>query len=136
VARPIRGDQREVANALASLARRGDLVSWTPRRHLPNGRIEVLARYVDRTQRTPDQTPLPMPEPVRRRVRVRWVVGGVAVGVGVGSGLGFAVYKVLVAVIPLLPAAFALLVLLALAWFLLGRAGACPGLHCPGCRHR
>jgi hypothetical protein len=80
VDRPVVGHEDQVDAALATLRSRGDLVVEGQRIQLPDGRIAVDARIVDRT---------PTPRP-RRRVRVRWVAaGGVALGL---VGVGYLVY--------------------------------------------
>jgi hypothetical protein len=52
----------------------------------------------------------------------------------VGWLLYLLVQALIAALIAALPIIIGLLAAL-VVWFLLGQAGACPGLHCPGCRH-
>ncbi len=77
---------------------------------------------------------------VRRQVRRR-VPLGAKVGIGVSlamlaGGLTWATYLIVAAVVAHWAAILGLLVvaLVLVAWWGAGQAGACPGLHCPGCK--
>jgi len=66
---------------------------------------------------------------------------GVVIAVGVAAfAAAVAAAWVIVAAVLWLVAHWALavgaVVLLGAVWFVLARAGFCPGIHCPGCRHR
>lgn len=80
----------------------------------------------------------PPPRLVRRRFRRRWVVP-VAVASTSVAAIGGAVWLILT-VAEFLAAHLLQVaggaVLLALLVAGLGQVGACPGIHCPGCRHR
>lgn len=115
------GPPHAVANAIETAHRQHRLVQASP------------VRWVNRRQVAVDLVLLdPAPRPRRR-----WVLP-TAVGTTVAAALGGAVYVVYTVGTwtaehwqELLGAA----ALAALAlWWLLGRVGACPGLHCPGCK--
>lgn len=121
---PIVGEPHEVANALRALRRRGDLVQRGPVRRVGPQRVVVDTRVVDRA-----------PVRLRRRRRARLVVSIVVAGTGTLAGLGYWTYLGTRALLPLAERVGAVVAIVAVVWYLLGRAGACPGLHCPGCRH-
>ena len=128
VEQQLRGHPADVANALLVMKRRGDLVSWTPvgQRRGPDPLVVLNVRRVDRTS-------------VRRRVRRRWVVASVAGGTVALTGAGFLAYLATAELVAhALPFLGGLVLLMhALGWVGAGQAGACPGLHCPGCKcHR
>lgn len=118
------GRPHEVANALRTMSARGVLVERGPVRRVGPDRVLVDARVINR-------------EPVRarRRVRARWVVSVVVAGTGALAAAGYWAYLSTRALLPLLERGAAVVLVVLAAWWLLGRAGACPGLHCPGCRH-
>jgi hypothetical protein len=125
VQRTIVGQPAAVEKLVWSLKQRGDLVAGQPVPEvvrLSGGRIAVAVKVLDRT-----------PEPRPRRTRVRWVVAGTVAGAGVLSGVGYLVWLAL----PVLEGLALLAAVVFVAWMLLGQRGACPGLHCPGCKcHR
>jgi hypothetical protein len=117
----------EVANALRTMHERGDLAEVPQQaQHLRDGRVAVNVRVIDRTR------------PVRHRSHRRWVAIGVASGTAVTAGVVYLVYlavTALLAHLALILGTGALMLLL--GWVGAGQAGACPGLHCPGCKcHR
>jgi hypothetical protein len=114
----------DVARALVAHEARGDLISARPAQPVPG--MDYVAMAVRLRAATVS---------VRRSHRVRWIAAGVVSGTAVVAGLGYLVYSAVRAIIQILPGMIAVTVLIALAWFLLGQVGACPGIHCPGCRH-
>jgi hypothetical protein len=124
-----------VATAVRALAARGDLLAMTVPKPLPDGSGRVAVRVRLRgevlhkvpTGAAPNLRPRRVrSSPSSRRQRV--IAGSVA-GAGLLVGVGYLVYRAW-------PLILATLVLLAVIWYGLGRVGACPGIHCPGCRHR
>lgn len=126
--RRIVGYPDEVAALVENWRACGQLVGLRAPKAVPGTRHVAVAVRL-RTQ------PQPAPVSARRSHRAHFIAGGSLVGAGGLVGVGYLAYSAVMAVIPLLPGAIALVLLLALAWFVLGQAGACPGVHCPGCRH-
>ena len=115
------GPPHAVRNALQTAHRQGRVVRSSPVRWL-NDREQIVDLVL--------LDPAPRP---RRRWPVPTVIGAtVAVLLG---GAAYAVHEVLVWTAThwqqLLGAAIAAVLLM---WWLAGRLGACPGLHCPGCK--
>jgi hypothetical protein len=73
----------------------------------------------------------------RRRVlrRASWVSAVVVSSIGFAVAVAYTVSRLVAALIHLLPYLGVALVLVLAVWATLGRAGVCPGLHCPGCSH-
>ncbi|HEX8628384.1 MAG TPA: hypothetical protein VF755_09470 [Catenuloplanes sp.] len=113
-------DPRLVANVLYAASGRGDLVSAGPLHQLPDGRVAVKARLLDR----------PPAAPGRRWGKPAAVAGAVAVALGLLAAAVWWVLAHLATVLTVLAVAAALYVSVA-------RTGAaCRGpQHCPGCGH-
>jgi hypothetical protein len=128
--RRIIGTASEVAATVARVRRSGRLIAMTTPRQTNDGRVFVNVRYL-----TPPAQPARPARPARRRTAVRVA----AIATTAAALIGLAVYGVVLlvtALVHLLPLLIGGLVLLLLAWAVLGRAGVCPGVHCPGCTHR
>lgn len=129
--RRVVGSPVEIARFLTAAGLSGRLVSSSELRPMPAGdpRVYVAVRLCER----------PVEQVVtaaRWRRRPGLVATVTATVVVVVSALGVALYLLVQAVIALMPYVIAGLVILAVLWLLAGRAGVCPGVHCPGCRHR
>lgn len=127
--RTVVGTPVEVTNVLAAARATGRLVSATAPRPMPTGdpRVAVTVRVLD-------PTPVPVRRVSRRRLSRPATAALVVTAVlPVLIGLVYAVVVLVQTVIALIPAILAGLFLLTALWFVLGRAGACPGIHCPGC---
>lgn len=125
VPRTIEGTGKDVERILQRIKARGDLVSPIPKNLVPMQRVVVHVHVIQR--------------PERRRVQTRWVVAGVAGGTVALGGAGFLAYlataELVANALPFLGGL--ILLMLLLGWVGAGQAGACPGLHCPGCKcHR
>jgi hypothetical protein len=134
--RRVVGTPAEVAATVDLVRRSGRLVAMTTPRPTSDGNGSVVWVNV-RFLAVPVRTTRPAATD-RRRTVVRSVgrVAAVAVpAAGFAAFLVYAVTQLVAALVALLPFfGGALLVALAV-WALLGRAGVCPGLHCPGCAH-
>lgn len=124
VPRTIEGTGKDVERTLQRIRARRDLVSPIPNNLRSMPHVVVHVHVIER--------------PPRRRVRTRWVAAGVAGGTVALAGAGWLAY---IAVDALLAHALPLLgglvlLMLLLGWVGAGQAGACPGLHCPGCKCR
>jgi hypothetical protein len=135
--RTLAGTPAEVARVLHLAAAAGRLVEHTAPVPDPydSRRVVVYVRL------------LPPPAAPRRLARRRRRLVRIAVPVAAGAGVLFVagcllvpllIREVTTAAKSALPTvAGGAVVLLALLWLAAGRAGVCcPGLHCPGCRHR
>jgi hypothetical protein len=118
---PLIGDEQDLRACLADLIAAGRLGGdgLVASGRLTDGRCWAKVRL------------LPPPEPVRRReVHPNVVV----------AGLITATVLVAAACIVFLAGHITVVALVAvaalLAWVGLGQLGACPGVHCPGCKHR
>lgn len=129
VAHTVAGTRAEVAEAVLRVAeatgRPVTIASLRP----PAGdrRVYVTVRVLDRPV-----------TPSRNRRRPGVIAATVGTSIGAVGGLGYLAYLATgAAVANALPAVVGIgvLILLALLWFGLGRAGTCVGLHCPGCKH-
>ena len=133
--RQVTGSRAEVAAIVDVIRDSGKLLARTEPREVSaiDPRVYVYVRYLE---------PVPVePAPARARSGFPWrrVLTGAAIAVGGLTLAGFLLSLAtrtlaaqLVAVVPaLLGVAVAALLVV---WFLLGRAGRCPCLHCPGCR--
>jgi hypothetical protein len=131
------GTRPEVLNALRTAHSHGRLIATgsqlrpVPGDHL--GRVYIRARIL----------PPPPARPVtpHRTWRPYLIAVAVAAGLALVALLIWAVVAAVnAAVLAITHALPELLGLLAVAGVLLlfaaGRAGVCPGIHCPGCRHR
>lgn len=128
------GTRAEVALVMRHLSA-AQVAHVTDPEPIPGAPGRVSVRYL----------PLPNPHPARpaqharptarvtRTERTALVfAGGALVGAAAGIAAMLAVQWLLA---HLLLIAGVLIALAALLW-LAGRAGVCPGIHCPGCRHR
>jgi hypothetical protein len=122
------GDAVAVRRAVELARERGQLVDeqW-----LPATPGEAAVKVVLR--------PGALPAGQRQRQRSvpwRWIAGATAL-VGSAVGTGWLLWLAANAAVGWLVAHAAHiaggLAVVALAWWLLGQAGACPGVHCPGC---
>ena len=116
-----------LARQLNARVAAGELVV-TESARLPDGRAYARVQVIAAASRPALRTIWP-----RRR--------GVVIAVGVAAFVAaVAAAWVIVAAVLWLVAHWALavggVVLLGAVWFALARAGFCPGIHCPGCRHR
>lgn len=133
--RRIVGTPAQVAHMVDLVRRSGHLVAMTDPRLAPegDGRVSVTVRLVLPPVRSTRQAA------AGRRRRVLRMAGRVAVVVvpvtGAAVAVVYAVPRLLAALIPVLPYLGVALVVALLVWRALGRAGVCPGLHCPGCSH-
>lgn len=119
--RKVVGHPAAVANAIQTAHRQGRLVEYS------------RARWVNRRDVVVDLVLIePAPRPRRR-----WVLP-TAIGTTVAGALtaaGYGVYTVGTWTAEHWQELLGAAALAALAlWWLLGRVGACPGLHCPGCK--
>jgi hypothetical protein len=118
-----------VRRAVELARERGQLVD---ERWLPARPGEAAVQVVLRAQALPARH-------TRRAVPWRWVAGGTLLATA-AVGSGWLVWWAANAAIGWLVAHGAHIVgglaMMAGAWWLLGRAGACPGLHCPACSCR
>jgi hypothetical protein len=134
--RRIVGTPMQVAHMVDLVRRSGHLVAMTDPRLTPenDGRVYVTVRVV-------------LPPPIRstrvvaadRRRRALRIAGRVSAAVipvtGAAVAVVYAVSRLVAALVHLLPYLGIGLVVALLVWRALGRAGVCPGLHCPGCSH-
>ena len=134
--RRIEGAPAEVAATVARVRRSGRLVAMTTPRLSPtgDGTVYVNVRFL---APPPSRTARPVAIRLRtiRRTAIRVAAIAVLV-VGLAAVAVYAVMRLVAELIHLLPVLGGALVLLLLVWSALGRAGVCPGLHCPGCAHR
>ena len=135
--RRIVGTPAQVAHMVDLVRRSGHLVAMTDPRLAPegDGRVYVTVRLV---LPPPDRSTRQTAADRRRTVlRIAGRVSTVVVPVtGAAVAVVYAVSRLLAALIPALPYLGVALVVALLVWRVLGRAGVCPGLHCPGCSHR
>lgn len=115
----------EVAAFLRAADEQGRLLRFESPVPAGPGRVSVQVRLVE-------------PKSAGRSVMSRpWLLAAVAVGTLVALALlGYAVVEVVAWVAAhwrTLLGGTAFLCVLAI-WHLLGRSGACPGIHCPGCK--
>lgn len=128
------GSADAVRRALEIAEGRGQLVSVEPLRAGPRGvavRVVLRPSALTRTPTPPRQTPT---RPRQRRW-VRWAIGSTAALLLLGA----IVWLVVEAVAWAFAHVAQILGVLgggAFLLFLAGQAGVCPGVHCPGCRHR
>lgn len=131
------GTPADVRARLERLHADGELVSLTPPR--PAGRGQVVVR-VELTPTRPRQHPATYPDKVGTGPRQGWHVPAAVFGAVVGAAVALVAllwWAVLWVAghLALVIGWTALLLGAPLAvWFLLGRAGMCRGVHCPGCR--
>jgi hypothetical protein len=131
VDRRIIGTPAEVAATVAAVRDSGRLVAMSVPRQMPGAdpRVWVHVRFIDRprTARTAHA------RPARRWPTVTAVAVPATTAVVVAGYLAVQLVRALIALLPTLAGG---LVVLAVIWLLLGRAGVCcPGIHCPGCKH-
>lgn len=109
----------------------GRLVAVTPPVPVAPGsdRIQVTATVLPMVQVEAYARSGRQGQPVRWSVRRRLVVASTVAVLLLGAA-GWVAYEIWVYRYVILLVVAGLLA----AWVLLGRAGACPGLHCPGCR--
>jgi hypothetical protein len=132
--RRIVGTPTQVADTVDRVRRSGRLVAMSRPRLLPdgNGRMFVTVRFLTE----PRSTRQIGTDRRRARLRTAGRVAAVAVpAAGTAAALVYAVSRLVAELLHLLPYLGVALVLLLAGWALLGRAGVCPGLHCPGCSH-
>jgi hypothetical protein len=117
---------------LRHLHDRGELVSYTPMHPVIDDRGRVTVRYV-RRELAPRPTVAARPAPARWSVRRRvGVAAAVATGIAVPTALAlWWLWAHRILVVGVLVGLGALVI-----WWGAGQAGACPGLHCPGCKCR
>jgi hypothetical protein len=138
VDRTVVGTPTEITTVLAAAQATGRLVYASAPRPMPAGdpRVSVAVRVLDRSPtvaRAPARPAVIARTPRRRLKRPTVVAMAVTAILPVLIGLGYAIVLLVQTVIALIPAILGVLFILALLWFALGRAGACPGVHCPGC---
>jgi hypothetical protein len=127
----IRGTLPEVGAALEVASRSGRLVAATDPVPMPGepGVVLVHVRFAPPPRR-------PLVVKTRRRTRPGVVAVAVA---GVLGVLGVVVWAVATLIAWVVAHWLTVLGVLAGGWLVLtalGRAGVCPGIHCPGCSHR
>lgn len=132
--RRIVGSPAEVASTVDRVRRSGRLVAMTHPRPTPegDGRVYVNVRFLAAPARSTRQVTADRRTVRRTASRVAAVVVPV---VGLAAAVVYAVTRLVAALLHLLPFLGVALVVAVIAWALLGRAGVCPGLHCPGCSH-
>ena len=112
-----------VKNAIQTAQRRGTLVRSSPTRWINGHQVVVDLVLLE-----------PAPKPRARRALI---AAAATAGIAALAGATYAVYAAVAWAVThwqlLLGAA---LTAVALLWWLVGRLGACPGLHCPGCKCR
>jgi hypothetical protein len=129
------GTPAEVAGTPDLIRRFGRLVAATRPRRMPDGdpRVCVNVRFVVTPVRSARQYA------AERRRAALGTAGRVAAVVvpvtGFAAAVVYAVARLVAELIRLLPYVGGALVVALTLWALLGRAGVCPGLHCPGCSH-
>lgn len=133
--RRIVGTPAEVASTVDRVRRSGRLVAMTYPRPMAegDGRVFVTVRYLATPVRSTRQVTAD-----RRRAVLRAAGRAAAVVVpvaGLAVAMVYAVLRLVAALPHLTPVLGVALVVTVIAWALLGRAGVCPGLHCPGCSH-
>ncbi|MFI7543111.1 hypothetical protein [Actinoplanes sp. NPDC049599] len=133
--RRIVGTPAEVASTVDRVRRSGRLVAMTYPRPMAegDGRVFVKVRFLATPVRSTRQVTTD-----RRRAVLRAAGRAAAVVVpatGLAVAVVYAVSRLVAALLHLLPLLGVALVVTVIAWSLLGRAGVCPGLHCPGCSH-
>jgi len=133
--RRIVGTPAEVASTVDRVRLSGRLVAMTRPRLAPegDGRVYVNVRFLSPPVRSARQVAAD-----RRRTLLR--IGGRVAAVvipvtGVAAAAVYAVTRLIAGLIHLLPYLGGALVLVLIVWAALGRAGVCPGMHCPGCSH-
>ena len=132
--RRIVGTPVQVADTVDRVRRSGRLVAMSRPRPLPGGagRVFVTVRFLTE----PHSNRRIGTDRRRATVRTAGLVAAVAVpAAGAAAALVYAVSRLVAELLHLLPYLGVALVLLLAGWALLGRAGLCPGLHCPGCSH-
>jgi hypothetical protein len=127
VARTVAGTRAEVAEAVLRVAEASGRPVTVASLRPPAGdrRVYMTVRVLDR----------PAASRTRRPAAIAAAVG---TSIGAVGGLGYLAFLATgAAVANALPAVVGIgvLILLALLWFGLGRAGTCVGIHCPGCKH-
>jgi len=133
--RRIVGTPAEVASTVDRVRLSGRLVAMTRPKLTPegDGHVYVNVRYLTPPVRSARQVAID-----RRRtvLRTGGRVAAVVIPVtGVAAAAVYAVTRLIAELVHLLPYLGFALVLLLVGWAALGRAGVCPGLHCPGCSH-
>jgi len=137
------GDPSHIANVLNTKLASGELVSAAEPvavAHPETGKpaVMVIVRLLDRE--LPVRADASRVTSWRRAlwawlVRNRLPIAVTLAVLGALAGVAYLVYLLVQVVISHLALIVGVLVAAGAAWFLLGRAGVCPGLHCPGCRH-
>ena len=125
----------EVAAMVDRVRRSGRLIAMTTPRPTPegDGSVFVTVRFLTAPVRSTRQVTTD-----RRRTGLRTAGSVAAVAVptaGAVAGLLWALARLVAELAHLLPYLGAALTVALLLWATLGRAGICPGLHCPGCSH-
>lgn len=122
------GTRQQVANVIRTAHRSGQLVTLGPIQPMPTDRSKVCvtATFTQPTIRTRRRLP-------RRHAAIITVA---VASTTVLALLGWAGYLLVQLVAAHWPLILGVLTLAATALLLAGRAGICPGIHCPGCRHR
>jgi hypothetical protein len=128
------------AGQLAALLRHhtsaGTLVAATAPRRLPDGRCSIILRLRTNPAARRRVTRPATPVRTRRTGRIAALVLAIA---GAAAGLLTAIAWLLGQLVAFLTAHAAALAGVAIALVAiiaaLGRAGVCPGIHCPGCTH-
>ena len=133
--RRIVGTPAEVASTVDRVRLSGRLVAMTRPRLTPegDGRVYVNVRFLSPPVRSARQITTD-----RRRTMLRTAgrLSAVVIPVtGVAAAVVYTVTRLIAELLHLLPYLGGALVLLLVGWAALGRAGVCPGLHCPGCSH-
>jgi len=134
VVREWAGSVDAVRRALEIAEGRGQLVSVEPLRAGPRGvavRVVLRPATLIQTPTAPRQIPRQ-----RHRHLARWIAAGAFGLAGLTALLGWAIYLLFVWLAAHVAEVLGVLGALLAALWLLGRVGVCPGVHCPGCRHR
>ena len=134
IERRIVGTPAEVADTVDRVRRSGRLVAMTRPRLTPDAdaQVSVTVRVLAPPARSPRQITADRRPVWRRAGRVAAVMVPVT---GLTAAVIYAVARLVAALIPLLPYLGGALLVALILWAALGRAGICPGLHCPGCSH-
>lgn len=134
------GTRDDLDQVVDEARRRGVLVRATMVR--PTRALGIYTQAM--VLRLDDDEPVDLPaiEPQPWYRRPRFLVAVVAAAIGSLIVVGWLLYLAVAAALSaataaakaIAPAAGAVAFVVFVGWLLLGQAGACPGLHCPGCK--
>jgi hypothetical protein len=122
------GTRHQIANVIRTAHTRGQLVTLGPVKPVPHDRSKVcvIATFTKPTIRPPRR--------ITRRHQA--IIAAAVAGLTVAALMGWAMYLLVQLVVAHWALIVGLLTAVGVALLLASRAGVCPGIHCPGCRHR